>query len=181
MPIQLAPGEIRRHEARSGNFTVLVTNRRVVAEQTGTGRQDLTSLPLEKIDHARHLQTSSPIWLVLGAILGFMGVILAAAGQGQDDFGEIITGFGVALMIVAIILVIIYFATRSQRVIFSTQGGSISVGSRGLAANVTEQLLAATEVARQNRVKELYEPGSGPTDVQSGQPSNPPKVELVDS
>ena len=82
MPLTLAPGESIGHEASGRKLSVWLTNRRLVAEQSGLGKTALTSLPLEKMDHVLYAYTSQLRWLVIGVILSIVGLSVSVA---QDD------------------------------------------------------------------------------------------------
>ena len=189
MPFALQPEERMRHEARGPGFVIRVTTRRLVATSSGTGNETTTYLPLENIDSVQEAATSSTIWLILGAIAGFIGLILAIAGVGiDDDFGAGVLAFGIFLIFVAVGLVAVWFLTRKQSIVFQSQQASISAQTQGLATNVSQQLLAAVESARETRLQELR--GLPPGLAASLQPrtsnlptagqSEPPRIQLVD-
>ncbi len=171
MPLTLAPGESIGHEASGRKLSVWLTNRRLVAEQSGLGKTALTSLPLEKMDHVLYAYTSKLRWLVIGVILSIVGLSVSVA---QDD------NRGAWAIAGGVIFVIIYFLTRRKRVVFATQACRISLEARGFGANTVEVLLTAVETARQARVNELTtsRPAYPTGDLEPL--TSPPKVELVE-
>ena len=142
--VAISTGESRLHEARGSQLTVWITNRRVIAKGSSMGSNSATSLPLEKIDSMQQVYTSRPFFVIIGAILAFVGLIIAIGGaQTGEDFGAVITGFGVLIIAVGIVCVIIWALTRKQRIVIRTQQSSIDVESGGLGVQRVEQFLTA--------------------------------------
>ena len=178
MPFSPSPGERTLSEARTEGFTVWVTNRRLVAEQGGTGGESLTFLPLEKVDHMEHRLTSNPFWVRVGAALGLFGLIMAIAGGGIGTGG--VTAAGIVLVFAGAACFMIWALTRKQQVVFATHSGNISVESKGLSTDVIERLLTVTEAARQRRLSELYGTAANLNVADPEAEPHAPRVEVVE-
>ena len=81
MPLPLVPGESRLHEARGSQLTVWIANRRVIAKGSSMGSNSATSLTLEKINSMQQVYTSRPFFIIIGAILAFVGLMIAIGGR----------------------------------------------------------------------------------------------------
>lgn len=180
MPFHPALGERTLTEARGSGFTVWVTSRRLVAERSRLGNRTLTYLPLEKVDYVEHTRTSSPVWLVLAALFGVFGVGAFIGGATEDGgVADVSTGIGVALIVIAVIFVLIWLATRNERLIFMTHRGTLNIETKGMASNMADRLLTESETARQHRMSELYTAPLAQSTPATPRPTAP-RVELVD-
>ena len=179
MPLPLTPRETRLHEARGRHLTVWITNHRVIPKSSRMGREDATSLPLEKIDSMEQVYTSRPLFAIVGVILAVAGVLFAYGGtqMGSNDDRTVMFRIAMGLIAVGIINLIIWVLTRQRRILIKTQQSSITMESGGLRVMTVEQFLTAAEAARQERMSYLL--GSQPAlsgDGGAGQtlPPGPP-------
>jgi len=100
-----------------GNAILLTTHRIRSNNIHGWGQQSTTSIMLEKISSIQANYISYPILLVVAALFVLIGFILGNSYQPNN-------GATVVPIIIGILLIIVYFATRKHICIIASDGGA---------------------------------------------------------
>lgn len=98
------------------NIIVLTTHRIRSTNSLSWGHRETTSIMLDMVSSIKTTDNSYPMLLVITAIIGIGGLILG--NQNHSSYG---VSFGVVL---AVIFVSIYFATRKHVCVIASSGGS---------------------------------------------------------
>lgn len=129
---QLLPGE---HVVTSNEILTL-TNYRVFRDASASGSSRYVSISLDAISSCGLVTTSQPLLLVLGIIATLGAFVVRGEAQG-------------AALIVGIVLIVLYFATRAAvMAICSTGGERITVPTKPSQYGVQRQLLNAIDHAK---------------------------------
>ncbi|MFC0515174.1 hypothetical protein ACFFGT_13225 [Mucilaginibacter angelicae] len=98
------------------NVIILTTHRIRSTNSLGWGHRETTSMMLDMVSSIKTTCNSYPILLVIAAIIGIGGFILG--NQNNSSYGVSFT------IVLAIILVSIYFVTRKHVCMIASSGGS---------------------------------------------------------
>lgn len=116
---------------------LILTNYRVRLNQAATGASNYISIALDCIASCGLMTKSKPFLLVIAAICGAIGIT-----QNKDDLRY-------GLLVLAAILVVIYFVTRSAVIAISSHGGDkITSPVKGMSQENILEFLEAVEEAR---------------------------------
>jgi hypothetical protein len=130
------------------NIVVLTTHRIRSNNSVSWGQHNTTSIMLEKVSAIQATYISFPILLVLAGTMG----LGAALVSGQSGVGG-----GIALLIVlAIVFVIGYFATRKHVCVIVSDGGSkIVFETANMKKDVLNSFIDQVERAKYKRVSQV--------------------------
>ncbi|QEM11759.1 hypothetical protein [Mucilaginibacter rubeus] len=98
------------------NIIILTTHRIRSTNSLGWGHRETTSIMLDMVSSIKTTYNSYPVLLVIAAIIAIAGFILS--NQNNSSYG---VSFAIVL---AIILVSIYFVTRKHVCVIASSGGS---------------------------------------------------------
>ncbi len=127
----------------SDNQELVLTTHRVRFETEKSGSATIISIMLEEISSCQISHATTPIlfWLALASAL--LGVFLFAQGGGRQP--------GTGAIVVAIVLAILYAATRRGVISFTSPETVLRVATKGMELDVCRQLIDATEAAKNER------------------------------
>ncbi len=132
---KLLPGE--KVLMSSDKDILILTNYRVRLNQAATGASNYISIALDCVASCGLVTKSKPLLLAIAAICGAIGIT-----QNKDDFRY-------GLLVIAAVLVVIYFVTRSAVIAISSNGGDkITSPVKGMSRENILEFLEAVEEAR---------------------------------
>ncbi len=132
---KLLPGE--KVLMSSDRDILTLTNYRVCLNQAAKGASNYISIALDCVASCGLVTKANPLLLVIAAICGIIGIT-----QSQDNIRY-------GLLFGALILVIIYFVTRSAVIVISSNGGEkIIAPVKGMSRKNILEFLEAVEEAR---------------------------------
>ena len=127
-------------QSQGGEF--LLTNKRVRQNTIEGGSGFLVSIPLEKITGSAIRKKSNPVLLIMAAIAILLGLGISAE---SEEAGGLIGGG-----IFAIIMVAIYFQSRSQVLSFSSASESINLNIKDIYLEKAVEVMNEVESAIAN-------------------------------
>ena len=127
----------------AGNRLILSTHR-IRYETEAMGSAEIKSIMLEELASVAMVRSSNVILLILAAISLIGGVLVAASGRSNE--GALIIG-----VIVAIVLAVLYFASRRQVLSLASAGATITVNTQGMKLDVVKEFIERTEAAKNER------------------------------
>lgn len=139
--MELLPNETLLLE--SDTQTLKLTTHRVRYESRHGGEVEIRSIMLEELASCEVMRSAKPILLVLAAVCLLLGG-LAAAQNSQS--GALLGG-----VIVGLIFVVLYFATRQQFLVLASAGASIHVNARSMKLETLRGFVDAVENAKNDR------------------------------
>ena len=140
--LQLMPDE--RVLLQSEGGTLILTTHRVRHQTESFGYARIISIMLEELASCAMLRTSFPLFLVLAALCAAGGLLLTVANRG--DAAPL--GLGLVL---ALILVVLFLASRQEIVSLASAGATIRVSTRSMKKDESRHFLDATEAAKNER------------------------------
>jgi hypothetical protein len=121
----------------SNDEMLTLTSHRVRLDTTVRGASKFVSITLDSVASCGLVTRTRPVLLILGAVAGIVGVAQSAA---EARFG---------LLVVAAVLVIVYFVTRAAVVtIASTGGETITLPAKGMGREAIVEFLEEVEHAK---------------------------------
>ena len=127
---------------RSDKDNLVLTTHRVRLEIRTASITRVTSIMLEKLTTCEITSVSKP-WL-LG--LAFLAVVGGFALTNSRDWSSVVLGG-----ILAVALVVIYFATRRGVIALRSAGGVIMAPTKGMSTEAAKAFIDAVETAKNNR------------------------------
>lgn len=134
--MNLMPGEKILLES-DGKGLVLTTHK-VRYEYEGVGFGEIRSIMLEELASCAMTRSSNPIFLIVAAICFIAGVAIGRA--------SIVGG-----VILALIFLVIFFATRKQALLLASAGATITFDTRGMSPEDVKKFIDRTEAAKNER------------------------------
>jgi hypothetical protein len=140
--MNLMPKEVVLLE--SEGKSLILTTHRVRYEFEAFGNSEIRSIMLEELASCAMVRSSNIIFLVLAGICLILGVLVAAGGRGNE--GALIIG-----VLVAVVFVVAYFASRRQVLALASAGTTISVNTQRMKLETAKQFIEQTEAAKNAR------------------------------
>lgn len=138
-------GERKLLESDTGEFT-LTTHKVRFVHQT-RGRAKVTSIMLEHLTACEITYSSRPSLLYFAGAAFMLGILGAMS---TDEAGGAVIG-----IIVALVLVVAYFAQRHQVISLSSPSSSIRLKTSGMSFQDSLDLLEKVEAAKDERARQL--------------------------
>jgi hypothetical protein len=124
--------------------TLALTSHRVRYQSEAVGNTTIRSIMLEELASCAMVHSSNIILLILAGVC-FLGGLFVYASQPRAD-GALV--FGVLL---AVVLVIAYFASRRKVLALASAGTTITVNMRGMKLDTVKNFIEQTEAAKNKR------------------------------
>ena len=140
--MKLLPGE--RILLESDPKGLVLTTYRIRSETPRRGHQEVISIMLEGLASCTITHHSSPGLLVCAAISIVLG-LMEAIGSTRNQYA-ITTG-----VIIALIFVVIYSATRQQIIVLASGGASIKSSTKGMDVQTAKDFIDIVETAKNER------------------------------
>lgn len=140
--MNLMPNESVLFESEGKSLTL--TTHRVRYQVETVGNAVIKSIMLEELASCAMVQSSNVIFLVLAGVCFVLGLIVTAAGRS----GGAPLFIGILLTVV---LVLAYFASRRQVLALASAGTTISVNAQGMRPDTTKQFIEQVEAAKNAR------------------------------
>ena len=140
--LNLMPGEKVLLKSEGG--TLILTTHRIRHQTESFGYARIISIMLEELASCAMVRTSYPLFLVLAALCAVGGLLITVANRGDA------APFGLGLVL-ALILVVLFLASRQEMVSLASAGATIRVSTRSMKRGEAKDLLDATESAKNAR------------------------------
>lgn len=127
---------------QSDNGALVLTSHRVRYGMKTTGFSKFTSIMLEELSVCEVTTTSKPWLLVIALIIFLAGFFLST----DRDLSPAIMG-----TVIALCLVIGYFATRATVISLRSAGGAINAPVQGMTADAARGFIDAVEATKNER------------------------------
>jgi hypothetical protein len=124
--------------------SLILTTHRVRYQAETFGNAVIRSIMLEELASCALVRSSNTIFLVLAGICFVLGLLVAAGGRRME--GALVIG-----VILAVVFVIAYFASRRQVLALASAGTTIMVNTQGMKLEVAQQFIERTEAAKNAR------------------------------
>ena len=124
--------------------SLILTTHRVRYQVEAFGNAAIRSIMLEELASCALVRSSNIILLVLAGICFVLGLLVAAGGRRME--GALVIG-----VILAVVFVIAYFASRRQVLALASAGTTIMVSTQGMKLEVAKQFIERTEAAKNAR------------------------------
>ncbi len=148
MAFNLMAGETVLHQLsgshKGTNYTFMVTNRRIIDEETRWGSGATTILPLDRIDSMQEARVSSLRWLIIAVVLMLASLAGAQYGGAWSLLG----------VIPALICAGIWWLSLKRALVFATASAQVSLVMRGHRGG--QEVLELVESARQDCIREVF-------------------------
>lgn len=128
----------------SAGKTLILTTHRIRYQTEAMGSTEIRSIMLDEVASCAMIRSSNLILLILAGVCLIVGVLVAASGTRNE--GALIIG-----VVLAIILVVAYFASRRQVLAFASAGTTITVNAQGMKPEAVKQFIEQTEAAKNSR------------------------------
>jgi 1,4-dihydroxy-2-naphthoate octaprenyltransferase len=140
--MNLMPNEsvLLESEAKS----LILTTHRVRYHVETFGNVAIRSIMLEELASCALVRSSNIIFLVLAGICFVLGLLVAAGGRRME--GALVIG-----VILGVVFVITYLASRRQALVLASAGTTIMVNTQGMKLEVAKQFIERTEAAKNER------------------------------
>ena len=122
---------------------LILTTHRVRYEEQGGGGGTFISIMLDEIASCTVIRVQHPILLVIAAISVLLGVAIWIVDSRPDG--------AVVGIIIGLVLIGIYFATRQQVLALASAGATIRVNTIGMKADVVTDFVDQVEFAKNSR------------------------------
>ncbi len=140
--LDLMPGEKVLLQSEAG--TLILTTHRIRHQTEAFGYARIISIMLEELASCAMVRTSYPLFLVLAALCVAGGFLITVANRG--DAAPLGLGF-----VLALILVVLFLASRQEIVSLASAGATIRVSTRSMKRGEAKDFLDATESAKNVR------------------------------
>jgi len=124
--------------------SLILTTHRVRYQVETFGNAAIRSIMLEELASCALVRSSNMIFLVLAGICFVLGLLVAAGGRGME--GALVIG-----VILAVVFVITYLASRRQVLALASAGTTIMVNTQGMKLDLAKQFIERTEAAKNER------------------------------
>jgi hypothetical protein len=136
------PNEIVLFESESKRL--ILTTHRVRYQFESLGNAEIRSIMLEELASCTLLRSNNIIFLVLAGVCFILGGLVAAVGR--DTEVALIIG-----ILLSIVFVVIYFATRQQILALASSGTTIKVNTESMKLETAKQFIEQAEAAKNVR------------------------------
>jgi hypothetical protein len=123
---------------------LILTSHRVRYQSEAMGNAEIRSIMLEELASCAMVRGSNIILLILAGVCLLGGVVVAANGPRNE--GALIVG-----ILLALVLVIAYFASRRQVLALASAGTTITVNTQGMKLEAVKEFIEQTEAAKNSR------------------------------
>ena len=123
---------------------LILTTHRVRYQTEAMGSAEIKSIMLEELASCAMVRSSNIILLILAGICLALGVLVAASGPRNE--GALLVG-----VLLALVFVIAYFASRRQVLALASAGTTISVNAQGMKLEAVKHFIEQTEAAKNSR------------------------------
>lgn len=153
MELPLLDGEHLLHQ--SPNHVVSLTTHRVRLHQANGSTAHIVSMMLEKVSSCEIRYLSYPWLLLVGAVVALGGVFAL--------FQRAEPGAVALLLLLGVVLIIAYLASRRHVVSIASDGGArLSFETKGMRREVVVGFIDNLEQAKNQRMVHLSRPGQPP-------------------
>ena len=140
--MNLLPSEaVLKQTARN---TLTLSTHRVRYETQAMGIAEIKSIMLEELASIVMVSSSNVIFIVFAVVALVLGVLVAANGRRME--GALVLG-----VFVALVFVILFFATRRQVLSLASAGATITVNTQGMKIEAIKEFIERTEAAKNER------------------------------
>ena len=129
---------------------VILTTHRIRYQIKRVGYMHITSILLDQLASIQVTQTSNPVLLVLAFIAFIGGLFGALLSRGGEDSNIAIVAL-VAGIVVALLLVIVYYLSRREVLVLTAPNATIKIGLRRVGAQFTQKFIDVVEDAKNAR------------------------------
>ena len=145
--MELMPGEklLREAGSPSSDLHFALTTHRVRYKQKRFGRGEIISIMLDQVASCTLAQRSRPVLLGFAGLSVLVGILAAAD---NDNLGPL-----VVTVVVAAVMLLIYFTSRQQLLELESAGATIRLKTKGMSATELESFIDAVEVAKHARYR----------------------------
>jgi len=140
--VNLMPGEKVLLQSEAG--TLILTTHRIRHQTESFGYARIISIMHEELASCAMLRTSYPVFLVLAALCAAGGLLITVANRGDA------APLGLGLLL-ALILVVLFLASRQEVVSLASSGATIRVSTRSMKRGAAKDFLDAIEAAKNAR------------------------------
>jgi hypothetical protein len=124
--------------------TLILTTHRIRYQSEAFGSAEIRSIMLDELASCVMVQTSNIILLILAGVCLLGGILVTASGPRNE--GALMIG-----VLLAVVLVIAYFASRRQVLALASAGTTITVNTQGMNLDRVKQFIEQTEAAKNLR------------------------------
>jgi hypothetical protein len=123
---------------------LILTTHRIRYQSEAFGSAEIRSIMLDELASCVMVQTSHIILLILAGICLLGGIVVTTSGPRNE--GALMIG-----VLLAVVLVIAYFASRRQILMLASSGTTITVNTQGMKLDWAKQFIEQTEAAKNAR------------------------------
>lgn len=139
---------------QSGGLTL--TTHRVRSEAERGGKMQITSIMLEELCSCEIRFTSNSLLLKLGGLLAALGIVIGIMSSDAfqhifDLYDDAYVSWSQAILLLGVILVAIYFATRKEVISLASAAARINLQRRQSGQQEAKQLIDQIEAAKNQR------------------------------
>ncbi|NUO78587.1 hypothetical protein HUU05_00800 [candidate division KSB1 bacterium] len=157
MEHNLLPGEKILDSPVTG---LMISTHRVRMETQTSGRAQITSIMLDQLCSCETRYVSRPVLLVIAGISALLGLIMQNFLRSQPGF--------MFLLVIAVVLVLIYFNTRYEAVSLASAKGEINVKISVSDVQTVRHLIDQVEAAKNARYFRLQAVAAPPVQEPAG-------------
>jgi len=143
--MKLLPGEATISSSIDG---LTLTTHRVRDDQTASGSRQVISITLDAVSSCGIVSKSYPILLLLAVLSGGFGLLRLSKEEQSLTYAPIL---------LALVLVLAYFLTRSVVLAISSPGQSISISAKGMEPDTLIAFVDEVEQAKLHYLGKLVE------------------------
>lgn len=139
---------------QSGGLTL--TTHRVRSEAERGGKMQITSIMLEELCSCEIRFTSNSLLLKLGGLLAALGIVIGIMSSDAfqhifDLYDDAYVSWSQAILLLGVILVAIYFATRKEVISLASAAARINLQRRQSGQQEAKQLIDQIEATKNQR------------------------------
>jgi hypothetical protein len=123
--------------------SLILTTHRIRYQSEALGNAEIRSIMLEELASCAIVHSSNVILLILAGICFLGGFLFSASARAE---GPLIVG-----VLLAVILVVVYFASRRQVLALGSAGTTISVNTQGIKLDWLKEFIDQAEAAKNAR------------------------------
>jgi hypothetical protein len=124
--------------------SLILTTHRVRFQVETFGNAVIKSIMLDELASCAMVQNSNVLLLILAGACFVLGLLVSIGGRGNE--GALLVG-----IVLAVVFVIAYFASRRQVLALASAGTTISVNTQGMKLETAKQFIEQTEAAKNAR------------------------------
>lgn len=147
--MKLLPGESTLSETSDKHL--MLTTHRVRYDHRVPGNMQVIGITLDAVSSCGIISKNYPILLLLAILIGGFGALRRLFEEGGDQ------SMTYGLILVAVVLIVAYFLTRTMVLAISSPGESIRVSVKGLSQDALLALVDDVERAKLNYLGKITE------------------------